>query len=139
MAMHSMTNSIEIVKCLLDVNSLIDLTSKDIDELSCDKRLILLIAQRRHSIDYLLKLIQRIDYPLPLIQLLLLSEHIYSPQDLLSIPHHQSIIREHIRNPLKLKQISRRLIRKSSTTSKIIDQLEINDSLKKFLHFECLY
>jgi hypothetical protein len=40
---------------------------------------------------------------------------------------------------LKLKQITRCLIRKSIDTSKKIDLLEINDNLKKFIHFEFLY
>jgi hypothetical protein len=139
MAMHSTTNSMEMVKCLLDSSSLVQLTSQDIQDLNCDKSLILLLAQHRHSLVYLLELIERIDYSLPLIRLLLLSEHVYCSQRLLSISQHQSIIREHLQNPLKLKQITRCLIRKSIDTSKKIDLLEINDNLKKFIHFEFLY
>jgi ankyrin repeat protein len=139
MAMHSTTNTVEMVKCLLDSHSSVQLTSQDIQDLHCDKSLILLLAQRRHSLVYLLQLLERIDYPFELIHLLLLSEHIYCSQHLLSIPHHQSFIRHHLQNPRKLKQITRCLIRKSIDTSNKIDLLEINQNLKKFLRFEYLY
>jgi len=138
-AMHSTKNRTEMVKCLLDSHPSVQLTSQDIQDINCDPSLILLLAQRRHSLVYLLDLIKRINYPLPLIRLLLLSEHIYCPQHLFSIPNHQSYIRQHFQNPLKLKQIIRRLIRKSIDTSNQIELLEINQSLKKFIRFECLY
>ncbi|CAF3138814.1 unnamed protein product [Rotaria sp. Silwood2] len=139
MAMHSIKNSHEMVKYLLDSYSSVQLTSQDIEDLDCDESLILLLAQRRHSLTYLLKLIEKTNYPLRLIRLLLLSEHIYSKQDLLSIPDYQSLIRYHLQNPLKLKQISRCLIRKSIDTSDEIDLLEINQNLKKFIRFEFFY
>ena len=115
------------------------LTSQDIEDLTCDKSFVLLLAQQRHSLDYLLHVIEKIDYPLLLMRLLLLSEHRYSSQDLLSIPCHQSFIRDHLRNPLKLKHIIRRSIRKTINSSSNLDLLEIHQNLKKFLHFECLY
>ncbi|CAF0991760.1 unnamed protein product [Rotaria sordida] len=138
MAMHSATNSIEMVKCLLDSHSSVQLTSQDIQDLNCNKSLILLLAQRRHSLVYLLQLIEKTNYSLSLIRLLLLSEHIYCTQDLLSIPYHQSLILYHLQNSLKLKQITRCLIRKSIDTSNKIDLLEINGILKKFIRFEYL-
>ncbi len=139
MAMHSSTNSIEMVKCLLDSHPSVQLTSQDIEDLTCDKSLILLLAQRRHALVYFFNIIKRFDYAFSLIHFLLLSEHVYCPQELLSIPHHQIFIREHFQKPLKLKQIIRCLIRKSIDTSEKIDRLEINHNLKKFLHFECFY
>jgi hypothetical protein len=139
MAMHSIMNSIEMVKCLLDSHPSVQLTSQDIQDLSCDQSLIILLAQRRHSLHYLLKIIERFDYPLTLIHLLLLSEHMYCSQHLLSLPRHQSFIHQYLRNPLKLKQITRCLIRKSVDTSNKIDLLEISQSLKNFIRFECFY
>jgi hypothetical protein len=137
MAMHSTRNSIEMMKCLLDSHPSVQLTLQDIHDLNCEKSLILLLAQRCHSFDYLLNIIERYDYSLPLIHLLILSEHSYCSQQLLSIPYHQSFIRDHLRNPLKLKQIIRRLLRKSIDTSNQIDRLEIHESLKSFIRFEC--
>ncbi|CAF3564041.1 unnamed protein product [Rotaria socialis] len=77
MAMHSTKNTIEMVKCLLDSNSSLELTSQDIHDLDCDKSLILLFAQRRHSFYFLFAIIEKMYYPLSLIRLLLLSEHNY--------------------------------------------------------------
>jgi ankyrin repeat protein len=138
MAMHSIANSLALVKCLLDSHSSVQLTSQDIQDLNCDKSLILLLAQRRHSLVYLFPLVERINYSLPLLHLLLLSEHSYSSEHLLTIPHHQSLIRHYLRTPLTLKQITRCLIRKSIDTSNKIDLLEISQVLKKFIRFEYL-
>lgn len=139
MAMHSAIDSIELVKTLIDLQPSVQLTSQDIEDLNCDQSLINLLAQRRHSLDNLLDIIKRFNYSLPLIRLLLLSEHMYNSQDLLSISQHQPFICQHVRNPLKLKQIIRCLIRKSINTSNKIDLLEIHQSLKKFIRFEVLY
>ncbi|CAF1235313.1 unnamed protein product [Rotaria sp. Silwood1] len=76
MAMHSTKNSIEIVKCLLDSDSSVQLTSQDIQDINCDKSLIILLAQRRHSLIYLLQLIEKMNYSLPLIHLLLLKNQL---------------------------------------------------------------
>ncbi len=89
--------------------------------------------------DYFFHILEHMDYPLPLIRLLLLSEHVYSPKQLFSIPHHQSLIRQHLQNPLKLKEILRCQIRKTIGTSSQIDLLELNENLKQFLRFEVLY
>ncbi|UJR32214.1 hypothetical protein I4U23_019679 [Adineta vaga] len=115
MAMHSEANSIKMVKYLLDYHLSIQLTTQDIEDLNCDKSLIVLLAQRRHSLNYLFKLLERIDYFLPLFHLLLLSEHSFTSEELLSISHqdYQSFIRYRLRNPLRLKQILRCKIRKS--------------------------
>ena len=139
MAMHADKNNVQLVKYLLDSDPSIRLTSQDIQSLFCDESLILLLAQRRHSLDYLLRIIEKLDYPLPLVRLLLLSEHTYSVQQLLSIPYHQALICYHIRNPLKLKDVTRRLIRKSINTSNKIDGLQVHKNFKKFIRFEHLY
>ena len=139
MAMHSTDNTYEIVKCLIDSDPLVQLTLQDIEDLNCDLSLIILLAQRRHSLTYLFDIIERMNYSLLLIHLLLLSEHKYSSELLLSISQHQSFIRHQLRTPLKLKHIIRCFIRKSIDNSQKIDLLEINHILKKFLRFECLY
>lgn len=139
LAMHSAKNSLELTKCLIDSSPIVQLTSQDIQDLNCDKSLIILLARRRHSLTYLFELIEKFDYPLPLVHLLLLSEHMYSKEKLVSIPYHQSLINHHFRNPLTLKQIMRRLIRKSINTSNEFNLLEIHENLKKYLRFERLY
>lgn len=139
MAMHSEKNSIPMVKYLLDTDSTIQLTEQDIQDLNCDEHLILLLAQRRHQLNYLDKILERFNYPFSLVHLLLLSEHSYSRQDFFSLTHHQQFIREQLRKPLKLKSIVRCLLRKSINTSQQIDQLDVNQTLKKFLHFESFY
>ncbi|CAF0961568.1 unnamed protein product [Adineta steineri] len=138
MAMHSSINNKEMVECLLDSHPSVQLTTQDIHDLNCDKSLLFLLAQRRHSITYLFEFLERINYFLPFIHLLLLSEHIYCRQRLLSIPYHQSFIRHRLQNPMKLKQIMRCFIRKSIDKSNKIDLLEINQYLKKFIRFEYL-
>ncbi|CAF0984010.1 unnamed protein product [Adineta ricciae] len=138
MAMHSPTNGFEMMKYLLDSHRSIQLTEQDIDDLNCDKSLILLLAQRRHSLTYLFRILHRIDYYFPLLRLLLLSEHTFTFEDLLLIPYqdHQAFVRHRLQNPLKLKQILRCKIRKSLDTSNTIDVLEISQNLKKFIRFE---
>ena len=139
LAMHAEQNQMEMVICLLEAHPVAQLTSEDIEDLDCDPGLILLLAQRRHSLNNLFQILERIDYSFPLLHLLLLSEHSYRSEDLLSLSHHQAFIRHHLRNPLKLKHVLRCFIRKSIATSHKIDQLAIAVSLKKFLHFECFY
>lgn len=136
LAMHAETNAAEMIKCLLDFNPTIRLTSRDITDLNCDKSLVFLLAQRAHRLEHLVEVLEQLDYFFPLLHLLLLSEHTYCRQKLLSAPQHQAFIRHRLQNPLKLKQILRCSIRKSSNH---VDLLEITQSLKKFLRFESLY
>lgn len=139
MAMHAEKNHIDIVKYLLDNDSTMELTEQDVEDLNCDEFLIVLLAQRRHRLKHLDRILERLNYPLSLVHLLLLSEHDYSRQDFFTLGHHQLFIREQLRKPLKLKSIVRCLLRKSIDTSQQIDQLNINQTLKKFLHFESFY
>jgi ankyrin repeat protein len=138
MAMHSTTNNMDIVKYLLDWHPSIHLTCQDIEDLSCDKSFIVLLAQRRHSLSYLFDLVERTDNARVLIHLLLLSEHAYSWKQLSSLSNYRPLIEYYERNPLTLKQITRCVIRRSTETSQQIDLLVNNENLRKFLRFEYL-
>lgn len=137
LAMHAEQNQREMITYLLDTHPSVQLTSQDVEDLNCDLSFIFLLAQRRHGLKNLFSILERMNYPLPLLHLLLLSEHTYHSEELLSLSQHQTLIHYHLRNPLKLKQIIRCFIRKSIDTSSKIDQLAIAFRLKKFLHFEC--
>ena len=139
MAMHSDQHAEDMVTCLLDSHRSVQLTSQDIEDITCDKSLILLLAQRRHTLDYLPDLLERTDYFLPLVHLLLLSEHVHCLKHLLvSVPRHQPLVQHYLRNPLTLKQAARCLLRQSIATSNTIDLLELNSNLKRFLRFDYL-
>jgi hypothetical protein len=138
MAMHSPTNSLEMAKYLLDWHPSVHLTVQDIDDFTCDKSFVLLLAQRRHSLTYLVDLLERINCSPVLVHLLLLSEHSYSWKQLQSLSDHQRLMEHYARNPLTLKQITRCFIRKSTHTSQQIDLLVRNENLRKFLRFEYL-
>lgn len=139
LAMHAERNQSEMITFLLDSDRSVQLSCQDIEDLNCDRSFIFLLAQRRHGLNNLFNILERIDYPLLLLEFLLLSEHTYRSEDLLSLPQHQAFIRAHLHNPLKLKQIIRCFIRKSIDISQKIDQLALSFSLKKFLRFECFY
>ena len=138
LAMHAEKNSQEITECLLDSDSSVTLTMQDIEDLDCDKSLLLLLVQRRHSLPYTIDLLERFDYSRYFLHLILLSEHSFSWDSLLKLSQHQSLISYYHRNPLTLKQLGRCFIRKWTDSSKQIDRLMIHDNLKKFLHFQSL-
>ena len=138
MAMHSPQHAVDMVTCLLDSHRSVQLTPQDIEDVTCDKSLILLLAQRRHALDYLPDLLERTDYFLPLVHLLLLSEHVHCFKHLLSLPRHQPLVQHYLRHPLTLKQTARCRLRQCIATSNAIDLLELNSALKKFLRFESL-
>ena len=137
-AMHSLKKNRDIVQCLLDWHPAVNLTRRDIVHFSGDKSFILLLAQRRHSLTYLVDFLQRIHCSPALLHLLLLSEHPFTWQQLSCFSDRQQLIGYCSRNPLTLKQITRCFIRKSTQTSVEVDLLVRNENLRKFLHFEYL-